>query len=136
MKLEILNTRDRRIRDELPRLAQRMARDFRPGRCTATVVLVDDRRIRTLNRRFRKQDRVTDVLAFPMGHTDPDTKQRVLGEIYVARGRARRQGRTYGTGYYGEVRRLVVHGLLHLLGLGHCDMEPLYERYLGRGAGA
>ena len=136
MKLEILNTRDRRVRDELPRLVRRLARDFRPGRCTVTVVLVDDRRIRTLNRRFRGRDRVTDVLAFPMGHTDPDTGRRVLGEIYVARGRARRQGRAYGTGYYGEVRRLVVHGLLHLLGLGHGDMEPLYERYLGSGAGA
>jgi probable rRNA maturation factor len=54
------------------------------------------------------------------------------GEVYVSRDTARRQARERGLGYHDELRRLVLHGLLHLLGLTHKQMEPLYRRYLSR----
>ena len=130
MKVDVLNTADRRARADIERLVRRVSRDFPMPRTTLNVVLVCDRRMREMNRRFLGRDRPTDVLAFPSGTTDPQTRTRLLGEVYVARGRARAQGRDYATGYYGELRRLVLHGILHLLGLDHEAMEHHYSTYL------
>jgi len=78
------------------------------------VVLVTDRRIRQLNRRYGRTDRVTDVLAFP---ADPvPGRMHVLGDVVVSIDRARVQAKTVGHPLRSEVALLAVHGLLHLLG--------------------
>lgn len=82
------------------------------GRAT-NVVLLSDYRIRRLNARFRGIDRVTDVLSF--NYDDED----LLGEIYISAPRARVQARRYGLRYEQELRRLLTHGLFHLLGYDH-----------------
>jgi rRNA maturation RNase YbeY len=69
--------------------------------------------MRALNRRFRRQDRPTDVLAFPAG--EPDR----LGDVVIAAGVARRQARDAGPALGTELRLLALHGLLHLLGYDH-----------------
>jgi probable rRNA maturation factor len=83
------------------------------ARGSVTVVLVADSRIRALNRRYRRKDRVTDVLSFPnddAGH---------IGDIVIGLGVARRQARDAGHGLQTELRVLALHGLLHLLGYDH-----------------
>jgi probable rRNA maturation factor len=80
------------------------------------VILCSDYRIRKLNRRFRDVDRATDVLSF--NYYEPD----LLGEIYISAHRARIQAKRYGVSYTEEVRRLYIHGMLHLLGYDH-EME-------------
>ena len=88
------------------------------------VALVSDARMRALNRRYRKQDRVTDVLSFPAAGSGPwpaPAGVRHLGDIVIARGRARRQGCEAGHGPGAELRLLALHGLLHLLGYDHED---------------
>jgi probable rRNA maturation factor len=83
--------------------------------------------MRALNRKFRKKDKVTDVLSFPVapgkrGRT-PFTGKRgtapFLGEIAIARGTAARQARAVGHSPRTELRILALHGLLHLLGYDH-----------------
>ena len=130
MRLELLNTRDRRIRSDLAALLRRLGRARPLPDAVVSIVMVGDRRMTELNTRYRRRRRTTDVLAFPLGHRDPSSRRRLLGEVYVSRDRARAQGREYGTGYHGEVRRLALHGLLHLLGLGHGEMERLYAALL------
>ncbi len=92
-----------------------------------TVVLVDDARVRTLNRDFRGKDTATDVLSFPQleggdDDSDPrpaDAPPALLGDIVVSVDTARRQAASGGWSLEEEIVRLTVHGLLHLLGFDH-----------------
>ena len=74
------------------------------------IVVMDDRAIRTLNRRFLHKDRPTDVIAFPL---DDDE---VWGEVYVSLDRAVEQASAYRVSRNEELARLIVHGILHLTG--------------------
>jgi len=131
MKVEVLNTRDRCIIRDAEALVRRLNREVSPGPGTVNVVLVDDSRMRELNHRFLRRDRPTDVLAFPLKLREPGGPRGLLGEVYVSRDRAREQAKRYAVKYHDEVRRLVLHGILHLLGLKHAEMERLYGRLLG-----
>jgi len=82
------------------------------------IVLTDNAVLRRLNADFRGKDRVTDVLSFP-SDADDSEDGRYLGDIAVSLERAAEQAPRFGTRFPGEVRRLVVHGLLHLCGYDH-----------------
>lgn len=88
------------------------------------IVLTDDETISDLNQRFRRREGPTDVLAFDFEEDD------FLGEVYVSLDRACAQAKDYGVTQEEEVRLLVLHGLLHLLGYSHSQMKPLIKRYL------
>jgi len=131
MRPEIYGTRDSRLRADVRRLCRQVTRDFKPGAATVNVIFVTDRRIHALNRRFLKRDRPTNVISFNCDEPHLPGEPRLLGEVYVSRDRAHAQAREYGVSYASELRRLVLHGLLHLLGLTHHEMEPYYRMYLG-----
>jgi len=76
-----------------------------------SVVFVSSRFIRMINREYLSHDDVTDVVSFPLG-SGPGPE----GEIYVNLDRAASQARTYKVPVRTETRRLIIHGLLHLLG--------------------
>lgn len=87
------------------------------------VALVTDARIHKLNSQYRRKNAPTDVLSFP---TEPASRipdaglpATFLGDIVIATGVARRQGREAGHSYQAELRVLALHGLLHLLGYDH-----------------
>jgi probable rRNA maturation factor len=84
-----------------------------------SVLLVDDLRIQELNRVHREKDRPTDVLAFPLDETPPDGAPRLLGDIVISLETALRQARSRKRTLLPEVRFLLAHGLLHLLGYDH-----------------
>ena len=78
---------------------------------TLSVVFVSSRFIRMINREYLSHDYVTDVVSFPLGAgPGPD------GEIYVNLDRAASQARHYKVPVRTETRRLIIHGLLHVLG--------------------
>ncbi|CAI8022189.1 Endoribonuclease YbeY, partial [Geodia barretti] len=108
---------------ELSAFLERIAADVAPGdHRTATLRIVSDRKIRELNRRFRDQDRPTDVLAFP---ADP---AEYLGDLVVSADTAARQAQEVGVGLDDEIRVLAVHGYLHLLGYDHEQDRGEMER--------
>lgn len=80
------------------------------------VVLADDEVLRALNARYRNVNRPTDVLAFPGEGPGP---YRHLGEVVISTDRAEEQAVRYAHGVADEVARLLVHGLLHLVGYEH-----------------
>ena len=76
--------------------------------------------MRTLNRRYRRKDRTTDVLSFPFREGPyPDVSGLALGDIVISLPAAERQAREAGDPLQRELDRLLVHGLLHLLGYDH-----------------
>ncbi|MGE5835953.1 MAG: rRNA maturation RNase YbeY [Acidobacteriota bacterium] len=111
-----------------------------PGsaRGVVSIALVSDAAIRRLNRRYRRIDRVTDVLSFPASRPPHPQTPVFLGDLAIALGVARRQAREQGHGLPRELRILALHGLLHLLGYDHetdqGEMQRLEER-LRRRAG-
>lgn len=78
--------------------------------------------MRGLNIRWRGVDRSTDVLSFPLyssAREFPPEGDFPLGDIVIDPSVARRQAEERGIALEEELRRLVVHGLLHLLGYDH-----------------
>jgi probable rRNA maturation factor len=129
MKASVLGTADRGLTAEVRRLARWVGRDLGRDGTRINVVFVSNRYIQDLNRRYLGRDRPTDVLSFTLGPLRPHEPS-LLGEVYVSRDQARRQARAYGVAYRTELRRLVLHGLLHLCGLTHRQMKPFESRYL------
>ncbi len=82
------------------------------------VAFVSAKKMRDLNRRYLGRDYATDVLSF--GYEDETEEGRpFLGEIVIAPEVAWRQARRWRTPPEHEVRKLLVHGILHLLGYDH-----------------
>ncbi len=91
-----------------------------------SILLVNDKVIREMNKRFRGLDKVTDVLSFPIydfnqvqsvqfiGH-----ETLLLGDVVISVPQALRQAEEMGIPLHEELLRLVIHGLLHLLGYDH-----------------
>ena len=77
-----------------------------------SLVLVDNARIRRLNRKYRREARSTDVLSFSLGK--PDGNQ--IAEIFISVEQARLQAKEMGHSLKQELSILFIHGLLHILG--------------------
>jgi len=86
-----------------------------------SLVLADDEQLRQLNLQFLGIDAPTDVLAFPGGETDPDSKVEYLGDVVVSHERALAQSAAGGHPLEDELQLLIVHGVLHLLDFDHID---------------
>ena len=91
------------------------------GPCALGIAFVAEAEMRALNAEHRDLDEVTDVLAFPLDGVDelPPGLERQLGDVVVCFEQAERQAAEAGVEIRAEVRTLVVHGLLHLLGHDH-----------------
>jgi probable rRNA maturation factor len=108
-----------------------LARQRRPG-AQVTILLVGDRAMRALNRRWRGKDATTDVLSFSQregegGGLHPE----LLGDVVVSVPTALRQAREGRCCFAAELDRLVAHGLLHLLGYEH-EGDPAGARAMRR----
>jgi len=87
------------------------------------VLFVDNPVIQALNRRYRRRNRPTDVLAFALAEPDEIRRPGVaLGDVVISLPTARRQAEERGHPPEDEVVLLLIHGTLHLL--GYDDEEP------------
>lgn len=86
--------------------------------------------MRSLNRRFRRKDRTTDVLSFP---AETETQKVSAGEIAISAEIASQNARILGHSPAVEIKILILHGVLHLRGYDHeCDNGEMarYEKRL------
>jgi probable rRNA maturation factor len=105
---------------EVRRAAEAMLVALRLRRAELSILLCDDATIQRLNRDYRRKDKPTDVLAFALregrdGHLAGD----LLGDVVISLDTARHQARANHRATREEVRMLLAHGLLHLLGWDH-----------------
>jgi probable rRNA maturation factor len=114
------------------RWAERMLASLDLSSAELSVAITDDSEIRELNKVFRHRDKATDVLAFamregqPVGATSPPSERRtkkrereLLGDVVVSVETARRQAKEHRRRLDAEIRMLLAHGLLHLVGYDH-----------------
>lgn len=130
-----------------------------------SMMFVDEEAIAALNQRFLDRKGPTDVLAFPIdddmidlvrlaevsgpapgpgGRRDPDDLPGLLGDVIICPSVARTNAEARGRSVDDEVALLVVHGILHLLGMDHVDdaeaeamekrEQELLERFYHRSA--
>ncbi len=106
---------------------------------TASVAFSSDASVRSLNARYRHQDKPTNVLSFPAGHSPAagvGEEPMSLGDIMLADGVVRREASEQAIPFHDHVQHLIVHGVLHLLGYDHLSsaeaeiMEDLERRIL------
>lgn len=100
--------------------AERMLGALALPRAELSILLCDDSTIHELNREHRHKDKPTDVLAFAMregetGHMAGD----VLGDVVISIDTARRQAEEHARSASDEIRFLLAHGILHLVGYDH-----------------
>jgi probable rRNA maturation factor len=100
-----------------------------------SIALVSPREIAAINRAHLKHASATDVISFALdAHGNPDAA--ILGDIYICPDVARDNARAHGVPVREELARLVVHGVLHVLGHDHPDGEvrlasPMWTRQEG-----
>lgn len=95
------------------------------------VTIVDKDEIRELNREYRENDKVTDVLSFPQfaGHDDlledllDDEAETLIGDVVICYDVAASQAEEYGTGLTREMLYLFVHSVMHLFGYDHMEED-------------
>jgi len=92
------------------------------GRNYFSLALVGPAAIKKWNRLYRRRDKVTDVLSFAETADEPKLKEakgNYLGEILICPAQAGEQAKEYGSALAGELSRLLIHGLAHLVGYEH-----------------
>jgi probable rRNA maturation factor len=100
-------------RREARAFAKRLELEVARGRSFCCLI-TNDEELRRLNRQFRKKDYATDVLSFPALENDA-----VLGEIAISFDQAKQQAAERRHQVGEEIAVLMLHGLLHLLGMDH-----------------
>jgi probable rRNA maturation factor len=101
----------------LKKIAKSVLRNLdAPKDSELSISFIDDEKMRELNRAYRNIDRTTDVLTFPQGG-GPDMT--ILGDIVISVDTADRNSRRYGITREVEIKKLIVHGILHLFGYDH-----------------
>jgi probable rRNA maturation factor len=115
------------------RIADAMLVELGLEHAELSVLLTNDAEIHALNRLHRDQDRATDVLSFPLEESGNESGSpaspsgiRLLGDVVISLDTAARQARGRKRELLPEVRFLLAHGLLHLI--GHDHGEPAEKR--------
>jgi len=95
-----------------------------------SILLVDDEKIRQLNRQYRKLDSATDVLSFPQTEGEPgEFISHILGDVVISVETARSQATEHRLSLEQELVLLLIHGTLHLLGYDH-ERSPKEEKIM------
>lgn len=102
------------------RFGERMLRALEREDAELSILLTDDGTIRELNREYRGKDKPTDVLAFAAQEAEGFVAPiDLLGDVVISMDTARKQANERGWAIASELRFLLAHGLLHLLGYDH-----------------
>jgi probable rRNA maturation factor len=96
-----------------------------------SISFVSETEIQGLNRVYHGIDAPTDVLAFDLGD-DPGNPDSFLGDIYICPETAREAADTEGIDWEEELLRLVIHGVLHLMGHDHPEGDDRHESEMFR----
>lgn len=121
---------------ELERIAREVLRAEGAEACELSVRLSDDSEVRALNRVYRERDEATDVLSFVAAEALSGTlpvhgTSRMLGDIIISLSAVMRNAEEFNVREEEELRRVLIHGVLHLCGRNHATndaREPMLLR--------
>lgn len=95
-----------------------------------SIALVGQGRMRELNKKYRQKNRATDILAFPESKVllekfkvGPALKTQGLGELVICLREVKKNAKKFNSTFEKELARVLIHGILHLLGKDHEKSE-------------
>jgi probable rRNA maturation factor len=94
-----------------------------------SVHLIGDKKMRRLNRQYRGKDKTTDVLSFGLENGFDMVKNKEIGDIFISIPQIQRQAKVYKVPFREECVRMLIHGVLHLLGYDHVvprEAKPMF----------
>ena len=130
MKILIKDRQRRRHlnKDRIIRASRRILSHLNQPKAELSILFVGDKKMARLNAAYRGVHKTTDVLSFEaVIPVKKGEAQHVLGDIVISVPRAEFQAKEYSLGLYEEIRRLLIHGILHLLGYDH-ERSVYYEK--------
>ena len=120
--IEINNLTTNKVDEEfLKGLAKKVLEDENKKTMDLSIALVGQGRIRELNKKYRKKNKVTDVLSFQYDRS---------GEVIICLREVKKNAKKFGAAYKKELARILIHGILHILGYDHERMKKKEVRYL------
>ena len=146
MTLQLENEQERELTFDYEQVAEQVITEVLdmeacPYESEVSLTLTDNTQIQRLNKEFRKMDRPTDVLSFPMvdfqnpadydlleadgweAYFNPESGELLLGDIVISVERAMEQAEEFGHSLKREYAFLIAHSMLHLLGYDHMVPE-------------
>jgi len=88
---------------------------------SVNISFVDEQEITRLNKQYRNFSVPTDVLSFEAGVIDPETGNKILGDIVICIPFVEKQSTFLKNNLNDEIKLMILHGMLHLLGFDHED---------------
>ena len=130
---EIINDTDKEVveQEKLNNYIIYVVNELELEKCEFNIIIIDNERIREINREYRKIDRETDVISFALEDNMDISYDdfRLLGDIYISIDRCYEQAMEYGHSREREICFLATHGILHLLGYDHMESEDEKEMF-------
>jgi probable rRNA maturation factor len=109
--VEINNLTTTSVNEEfLKKIAQKVLEKENKRKVELSIALVGQGRIKELNKRYRGKNRVTDILSFTYNNS---------GEIVICLKEVKKNAERFGSAFEKELSRVLIHGILHLLGYDH-----------------
>jgi len=113
IKINNLNRKRSIKKKKVEKGALKVLRRFKKNSAVLDLTFVNDRKIRSLNKRYLGRDRATDVISFTLGVKG---KNGFIGDIYISSDTAYKNARRFGTKFHDEILLYVIHGVLHFVG--------------------
>ena len=101
-----------------------------PANPSLSIKISDDKTIQVLNHNYLGIDTPTDVLSFPLPFEDPESGTHYYGDIIISYPTAAAQAQRGGHAVEEEIKLLIVHGILHLLGHDHASEAEKKEMWI------
>jgi len=131
-------------KDFFKKISQKVFRGEKKTEVYLSIALVGPTRMRKMNKEYRGKNRTTDVLAFPEVdifkkelRVGPLKKFQNLGEIIICPREVKKNAKRFNSNFQTELARVLIHGILHLLGYDHekseeraKNMEKKQQHYL------
>ena len=90
------------------------------------IYFVGEKTMRSVNKKYRNKDYVTDILSFPFTEEN-------FGEIYICLNKANKKAKTFNTTEKKYLDYILMHGMIHLTGLDHGEkMDNVEKKYSNR----
>jgi len=119
--------------EELQQISDRLLAEHAVPQSEIRIICLSRDELRDMKREYFAEDAYTDVISFPMDRSE----DLLEGEIYISPKDIARNARKFGTSYRNECARIVIHGILHLLGYDDLtaedkdEMTRMEDKYLG-----
>jgi len=109
-------------------IAQLVAKKEKKVRGLVEINMIGDKEMIEMNYQYRGKKYPTDVLSFAWSE-DKKIKSKLLGQIYICLPQIKRQAKEYKIKEYEEMTRMIIHGLLHLVGHDHIKKAPAQKMF-------